>query len=129
MQQNTSYNPVIWRFLKQRRKFENFETWKYVIGAITDVLLFVSDCRKQPFRAGLEKVFLKFMQNAWKIHVKEFVFFVKLQARNLKGNLIMDSFWSISHSYFLDFKLFFMSFESQERHFSVFCIRRYESCY
>ena len=51
-------------------KIEN----NYVIGTITAVLLFISDCRKQPFRAGLEKVFLNFMQNAWKIHMKKFAF-------------------------------------------------------
>ena len=31
---------------------------------MTDVLLFVSGCQKQPFKAGLENMFLKFMQNA-----------------------------------------------------------------
>ena len=66
--------PRIIQLLKQQIKFENFDNWKYVIGTITDILLFASDWRKQPFRAGLEKVFLNFMQNASKIHVKESAF-------------------------------------------------------
>ena len=47
------------------------------------------------------------------------LFFVKLQARNLKRNLIMDFFQGTSQRYFLDDKGFFYdSFESQERRFS-----------
>ena len=42
--------------------------------------------------------------------MKEFAYFVKLQARNLKRNLIMDSFRGISQRYFLDFELIFMTF-------------------
>ena len=37
-------NSVIWRLLKQRRKFENFENWKYVIGTKTE------NCFKAFFR-------------------------------------------------------------------------------
>ena len=46
-------------------------------------------------------------------------FFVKLQARNLKHNLIMVSFRGISQRNFLDLKWFFLtdSFESQEHCF------------
>ena len=35
----------------KKKKIENFENWKYVISIITAALLFVTDCRREPFRA------------------------------------------------------------------------------
>ena len=37
---------------KKKKKIEKFENWKYVISTVTAALLFVTDCRRDPFRAG-----------------------------------------------------------------------------
>ena len=65
---------------KQQRKFENFENWKYVIGAITAVLFVCFGLLEAAIKNWSGKVFLKFVQNPWKIHMKEFAFF-----RNVLG--------------------------------------------
>ena len=78
--------------------------------------MFVSDYQKQPFRAGLEKPLLKFMQIPWKIHVKEFAVLVKLQARNLKRNLTPSEVFL--KYIFLILSDFYDSFESQKYRFT-----------
>ena len=52
---------------------------------------------------------LKIYAKSLKIYLKEFAFFVKLEARNLKHNLIMDSFWGVSQRCFLNFNWLFMT--------------------
>ena len=51
----------------------------------------------------------KYVMGTWQIHLKEFAYFVKLQARNMKGNIKMNSFRNISQIYFFDFNKFFMT--------------------